>query len=59
MAESPAVYTWTCEGLVEGMKAQGYGEVDHVHFDIKLAEGDSEKARTMAREFVKKRDAHH
>jgi len=54
-AESPAVYTWTREGFIEGMKALGYEEGKHVHFDIKIAEGDSEKAQTMAKEFVKKK----
>ena len=39
-AESPAAYTWTCEGFIEGMKALGYEERKYVHFDIKIAEGD-------------------
>jgi putative ABC transport system substrate-binding protein len=54
-AESPEVYTWTREGFIEGMKALGYEEGKHVHFDIEIAEGDNEKARTMAKEFVKKK----
>jgi putative ABC transport system substrate-binding protein len=51
-AESPAAYTQTCEGFIEGMKALGYEEGKHVHFDIKIAGGDEQKARMMAREFV-------
>jgi putative tryptophan/tyrosine transport system substrate-binding protein len=54
-AESPAAYTWTCEGFIEGMKALGYEEGKHVHFDIKIAEADREKARTMAKGFVKQK----
>jgi putative ABC transport system substrate-binding protein len=54
-AESPTAYAWTREGFIEGMKALGYEEGKHVHFDIKIAEGDIEKARTMAKEFVKKK----
>lgn len=51
-AESPAAYTQTCKGFIEGMKALGYEESQHVHFDIKIAGGDNQKARMMAREFV-------
>lgn len=54
-AESPAAYTWTREGFIEGMKALGYEERKNVHFDIKIAEGDREKARTMAKAFVKQK----
>lgn len=53
--ESPAVYTWTCEGFIEGMKALGYEEGKNIHFDIQIAKGEREKARAMAEEFVKRK----
>jgi ABC-type uncharacterized transport system substrate-binding protein len=54
-AESPAAYTWTCEGFIEGMKALGYKKGRNVHFDIQIAEGEREKARAIAKEFVRKK----
>ncbi|NWF92649.1 MAG: ABC transporter substrate-binding protein [Syntrophaceae bacterium] len=53
--ESPAVFTWNREGFIEGMKGLGYEEGRNVRFDIKIAEGDREKAKEIARTFVKRR----
>ena len=54
-AESPASYTWTREGFIEGMKGLGYEEGKNVQFDIKIAEGSKEKAQEIARGFVVKK----
>jgi len=54
-AASPIDYTRTCEGFIEGMKELGYEEGKNVHFDIQIAEGSREKARGIAKEFVKKK----
>jgi putative ABC transport system substrate-binding protein len=54
-AESPASYTWTREGFIEGMKGLGYEEGKNVHFDIKIADGNREKAQGISKEFVKKK----
>ena len=53
--ESPIVYTWTREGFIEGMKGLGYEEGKNVQFDIKVAEGDREKAKEIAKGFVEKK----
>ena len=53
--ESPIVYNWTREGFIEGMKSLGYEEEKNVRFDIKIAEGNIEKAKEIARGFVEKK----
>jgi len=54
-AESPKTFTWTREGFIEGMKGLGYEEGKNVQFDIKIAEGDREKAKEIAKGFVEKK----
>jgi putative ABC transport system substrate-binding protein len=54
-AESPIVYTRTREGFIEGMKGLGYEEGKNVQFDIKIAEGNREKAKEIAKGFVEKK----
>ncbi len=54
-AESPIVYTRTREGFIEGMKGLGYEEGKNVQFGIKIAEGNREKAKEIAKGFVEKK----
>ncbi len=54
-AESPISYTWTREGFIEGMKGLGYEEGKNVQFDIKIAEGNGERAKEIAKGFVEKK----
>ena len=53
--ESPAPYTWTREGFIEGLKELGFEEGKNVQFDIKIAGGIKEKAQEIVKGFVVKK----
>ncbi|MBM4351821.1 MAG: ABC transporter substrate-binding protein [Deltaproteobacteria bacterium] len=54
-AESPASYSRTREGFIEGMKNLGYENGKNVQFDIQIAEGDRKNAQGIAKDFVRKK----